>query len=173
MKLNNKKLIRLTGSIMKLGMVFAFVCALQVTGAPYFGEPITYSQPDGSEITVYLYGDEFLAYAETKDGYIVTKDPETGYFCYARIKPDGSEVISTGVRVGRAKPPGLKPKLRLPPEVAKAKHKQRRELLGFGDDGRMVRREEPEEKPAPSTETKEKTAKCCSTIQEESHDEAK
>ncbi len=123
-------------------LVGSLLVVVALQAAPYNGQPFAYQQPDGEEITIYVWGDEFLAYGEMEDGYIVTKDSKSGFFCYAKIKPDGSDVISTGVRVGRAKPAGLNPKLRLQPAVANAKHKQRRDLLGFDERGRMLPYEE-------------------------------
>ncbi len=76
--------------------------------APHFGEEeFTYQQPDGESFQVRLYGDEFFAYVEKVDGFLVIRDPNNGLFCYAKVTPDGSDIISTGVRVGQAKPAGL------------------------------------------------------------------
>lgn len=41
------------------------------------------TQPDGSIITLYLHGDEYLHYHTTEDGYSVVKD-RNGYYVYAQ-----------------------------------------------------------------------------------------
>lgn len=104
--------------------------------APYFGEAFTYRQPDGETFQVHLYGDEFFAYQETVDGYLVVHDPNNGLFCYAKVTPDGSDIISTGVRVGQAKPAGIKSKQRLGPDMAMKKSLGNRNLLGVDERGR-------------------------------------
>lgn len=86
---------------------------------------------------VRIYGDEFFAYQETEDGYLVTRDPRSGFFCYAKLTPDGRDLISTGVRIGKRPPAGLKPKARLAPGAAIAKGKKLRELLYRTEDGRI------------------------------------
>ena len=79
-------------------------------------------EPDGSEVQVRGSGDQFHAVFETPDGYTVTKDPDTGFFQYARLSDSGDELIPTGVNVNGATPVtelGLEPGLRVPPAVAK------------------------------------------------------
>lgn len=105
--------------------------------APYNGEEsFTYRQPDGETFQVHLFGDEFFAYQETIDGYLVIRDPNSGIFCYAKVTPDGSEIISTGVRVGQAKPAGLTQKQRLAKNMAMQKSLGNRNLLGVDEKGR-------------------------------------
>ncbi|MBQ5750597.1 MAG: hypothetical protein IIV86_04640, partial [Bacteroidaceae bacterium] len=43
--------------------------------------PITITQPDGSQLTIRLYGDESFHYTTTQDGYLIRKDVD-GYFKY-------------------------------------------------------------------------------------------
>ncbi|MDR3239097.1 MAG: dockerin type I domain-containing protein [Clostridiales bacterium] len=56
--------------------------------------PHTYIQPDGTEISVYLKGDEFLNWAEDEDGSHIIFDETKNAYCYARWTATGS--ISTG-----------------------------------------------------------------------------
>ena len=68
--------------------------------APYIGQQtFTYHQPDGSKLSVKLYGDEFFVYQRTLDGREIVKDPKTGFFCYARLSADGKLFVSTGIPV--------------------------------------------------------------------------
>ena len=55
---------------------------------PAYRKPITVTQPDGSTITVRLYGDEYFSYRTTADGYLLTEDAK-GYLDYAKIDNNG------------------------------------------------------------------------------------
>lgn len=70
------------------------VCAvIQLHAVPATPYPVTYTQPDGSEITIRIVGDEYFHYQTTDDGYIVAED-KAGYFTYAEIDNEG-EIIPT------------------------------------------------------------------------------
>ena len=55
------------------------------------------TQPDGTKVSVYLYGTEFYIDAESKDHYTLIKDEVTGYICYALLSSNGKEYASTGI----------------------------------------------------------------------------
>jgi M6 family metalloprotease-like protein len=57
-----------------------------------YPEPTTVSQPDGTTLTIYLHGDEFLHFATTSDGYTVVRN-DNGVYVYAR-QQDGDIVPS-------------------------------------------------------------------------------
>jgi M6 family metalloprotease-like protein len=65
--------------------------------APYLGKEFEFHQPDGSPVAVKVWGDEFYIRAETLDGYSLVRDPVSGFICYANIKNDGSDFVSTGI----------------------------------------------------------------------------
>jgi M6 family metalloprotease-like protein len=67
----------------------------------------------------------------------VVRDPKTGEFCYARVAGNGADIVSTGVRVGKTKPAGLKPKQRLTGAAAMEKSRLQRVLLGKDENGRL------------------------------------
>lgn len=81
--------------------ITAFVLLLMVQGGfalfadPAWPYPVTVTQPDGSTITVRMYGDEFASYTATSDGYEIVRQPD-GYFYYARVV--GTKAVSTTVR---------------------------------------------------------------------------
>ena len=76
-------------------VLFSIPIALQaIPATPY---PIQRVLPDGSELTVYLRGDEFFSYFLSEDGYLI-KENEQGYFTYIRQDIHGIQE-STGVRV--------------------------------------------------------------------------
>jgi hypothetical protein len=105
---------------------------------PYNGETFTYHQPDGSAFQVRLWGDEFFAYQETLDGYLVIRDPASREYCYARVAPSGTDIVSTGVKVGLPVPPGLARHERLPPDKAFDRSRGLRELLNRDSRGRLL-----------------------------------
>ena len=79
---------------------------LRLSAAPYGpdGLQIEWTQPDGSEILLKVYGDEFHARTETADGYTVIFDHESKSYHYARKTNDGTTLESTGVIAGKANP---------------------------------------------------------------------
>lgn len=50
--------------------------------------PVKINQPDGSELTVYLKGDEFFKYKTTLDGYLIIPDKQ-GFYTYAQKNSSG------------------------------------------------------------------------------------
>ena len=92
--------------ILTLSFVFNFVFCDFLFSVPANPEPIELTQPDGTKITVRLYGDEFYNWFEDVDGYTVIKDTETGYWKYAEKNSSGDLVPSQEV-VGETK--SLKP----------------------------------------------------------------
>lgn len=73
----------------------------------------TFTQPDGTMITLTAWGDEFLSGYETLDGHTVLRTSEDAFFEYAERGADG-RLVASGHRVGRDEPtaaPGLRPTL--------------------------------------------------------------
>lgn len=58
--------------------------------------PVKVTQPDGTELTILLRGDEFHNYRTTQDGYLIRED-EKGFYRYATINASGA-VEMTAVR---------------------------------------------------------------------------
>jgi M6 family metalloprotease-like protein len=75
--------------------------------APFVDEPFTFSQPDGTQVRVRGWGNQFEAVFETEDGYTVALDPETGFYRYAERSADGAALLPTGPRVGSVDPASL------------------------------------------------------------------
>ena len=72
-------------------------CSSAVISAPYHGTVMQFEQPDGSYVSVKIYGDEYYCRGESMDGYTLVRDPESGWICYATLSDDGSELVSTGI----------------------------------------------------------------------------
>ena len=78
-----------------------FIAALycvEIGAIPVRHARTTFTQPDGTTVTVCHYGDEWMHWSATPDGAAVIRDAD-GYLCYARFDADGYR-YSTGVHVG-------------------------------------------------------------------------
>ena len=75
---------------------------------PFSNKVFTFTNPDGSEIQVRGWGDQYYARFETMDGFTVVKDPDTGYYQYAKLSEDKNQLLPTGVKVGEADPRSLR-----------------------------------------------------------------
>ncbi|MDR1695759.1 MAG: M6 family metalloprotease domain-containing protein [Endomicrobium sp.] len=86
---------------------FAFFAALSLSFAePAYPGPIEVEQPDGTKVTVRLFGDEFYHWAEDTQGYTVVQDSRTREWVYAQQDAAGA-LKPTSARVGRASPQAL------------------------------------------------------------------
>lgn len=74
---------------------------------PFFGEEFSFPQPDGTRLAVRGWGDQNSAVFETLDGFTVVRDPITGFYHYAALTPDGSDLRPSGVRPGTVAPQRL------------------------------------------------------------------
>jgi M6 family metalloprotease-like protein len=98
----------------------------------YDGKRFTFHNPDGSEVPVRGWGNQFAAVFETLDGFTVVPDPETGMLCYARLSEGNDEYLSTGEQVGVSDPRALTlPKhLRVTPAAARQSADRGIEAMG-------------------------------------------
>ncbi|MCL2218273.1 MAG: M6 family metalloprotease domain-containing protein [Chitinispirillia bacterium] len=105
------------------------------TAAPHDGEEFALRQPDGSEVRVLVWGDEFYQTVESPDGYTLVRDAD-GWITYAQLSADGSEYVSTGVRYTgpQTRAPALQKRLRISRESFEKKHRSNREALGYDND---------------------------------------
>ncbi len=74
-----------------ISVFFVCLCAQAIPAKPGI---IKVQQPDGSEVNIRLYGDEFFSYATTEDGYLIKS--VAGQWEYA--KWDGEKAVSIGVK---------------------------------------------------------------------------
>lgn len=77
--------------------VLCTVAAYAVPATPYL---ITKTQPDGTEISYYLRGDEYFSCSVSEDGYLIKANSEN-IFEYARLTSKGIE--TTGIKVNALK----------------------------------------------------------------------
>jgi len=74
------------------------------SSAAPFDKEISFTQPDGTAITVHGWGDEFHADFETPDGYTVLFDQNSQSYVYAALSADGLQLVSSGLVVGHGDP---------------------------------------------------------------------
>ncbi|MDR1764373.1 MAG: M6 family metalloprotease domain-containing protein [Dysgonamonadaceae bacterium] len=86
---HKKLLLTLTVLVLNSYAIFA------VPACPY---PIEKTQPDGTKITVYLRGDEFVHWLESPDGYTLLYAPD-GYVVYA-IQDEKGDLTPSAIRYG-------------------------------------------------------------------------
>lgn len=72
-------------------MVFALTSAAQPrpSRVPATPNPIEVVQPNGSKLTIRLFGDERRHYNTTIDGFVIVQN-EKGYYCYAKLDKNGN-----------------------------------------------------------------------------------
>jgi M6 family metalloprotease-like protein len=101
---------------------------------PFAGETFTFHNPDGSEVQVRGWGNQFEAVFETLDGYTVVKDPDTGFLHYATLSADLSTLVPTAERVGDADPErlGAARHLRAPQATSRARAAQAMDAMEAG-----------------------------------------
>jgi M6 family metalloprotease-like protein len=102
-----------------------------VHAAPYGpnGMEIEWTQPDGSKISLRVFGDEFYSRTETPDGYTVVYHPADKAYHFARLSNDGQRLIPSGRRVNGRPPAGLAKHLEISPEARRIVWKERYEKL--------------------------------------------
>ncbi|MCL2260740.1 MAG: M6 family metalloprotease domain-containing protein [Fibromonadales bacterium] len=113
------------------------IAAFNSFAAPYNGDEFEYTQPDGSTVTVLLFGDELHIDAESLDGYTVIVG-EDGYVYYAKLSEDDSEYVSTGVRYTKNNiVPVVQKGMRISQYQVQEKRKRNRKALGTPEDGEL------------------------------------
>ncbi|HEY5592846.1 MAG TPA: M6 family metalloprotease domain-containing protein [Paludibacter sp.] len=84
----NKKVL-----LLALGTIYYQLTFLPVLAVKAYPFPITVTQPDGTQLTIRLKGDEFHHFQTTEDGYILKKNVK-GYLTYAILNSSGETIES-------------------------------------------------------------------------------
>ena len=74
--------------------LFFIIASFVARSVPAYPDLVRFSQPDGSQLNIYLRGDERVHWAESEDGYSLLYDHE-GYLCYAVHDYKGNLVASS------------------------------------------------------------------------------
>lgn len=88
-----------------------------------FGELLEFSQENGPDVRLKVFGDEFYARYETEDGYAAIYDKGLGKFAYALLK-DG-RFVSSGVDLSQSPPERLEKHLEESSDVRMSKAEKR------------------------------------------------
>lgn len=90
--------------------------------APYGDEgmPIEWTQPDGSKLSLRVFGDEFYARTETADGYTVVYNPATQSYEYATRSKNGQKLVPNGQRASAKTFARLPKRLKPTPDAVRA-----------------------------------------------------
>jgi M6 family metalloprotease-like protein len=84
--------------LISLIMLFVFAASSNVFAVTACPDPIAFTQPDGTLIVVFAFGDEFLTWNEDNQGNLIVFDEDKDGFCYAFWTDDG--IQSTGELIG-------------------------------------------------------------------------
>lgn len=79
-----------------IAAILAFVVTTFAMAVPAKPGVRVYTQPDGSKVSVEMFGDEHFHYTQTTDGYLVVMS-EDGWFEYAKVTKTGA-FKSTGIK---------------------------------------------------------------------------
>lgn len=79
-----------------LAAIMAFVVVTMAVAVPAKPGVRVYTQPDGTTVSVEMFGDENFHYTKTTDGYLVVMS-EDGWFEYAKVTNKGA-FKSTGIK---------------------------------------------------------------------------
>lgn len=104
-----------------------------------FGERVTIGQQNGPDVELIVSGDESYARYERPDGYPAIYDTKLGLFVHALL--DNGELVSSGVPIVDAPPPGAVKHARESDEVRRAKVAEK--LAARGPRSRASQREKP------------------------------
>jgi len=105
---------------MKFVCVLMFVALVStIFAARIDNAPFGYPQPDGSNISLLVSGDEFEHRMHDAEGFTIVADPLSGYAVYAI--PDGKGIKASSHRVGSVEPASLGIPKNLMPDPATRK----------------------------------------------------
>ena len=142
-------------------MFFAAVFAVSsVKAAPHDGDEFELEQPDGSTVSVIVWGDEFYQTVQSPDGFTLIRDAD-GWISYAALSANGEEFVSTGVRYTGPQstaPFFIERDLRISRESVQRKVRRNKEALGVRDEDHIPRdnrrnRNDGTFAPAPAPDT--------------------
>lgn len=110
--------------------------------APYGpgGMEISYPQPGGGNLSLLVFGDEFMARTETKEGYTVVFVQADQCYYYAKVSADGESLESAGVKADEPAPRNLAKHVALGPEAGNRIAEANREKYDGERRGQWERR---------------------------------
>lgn len=126
-----KHLIRIITAVMLM------IVQQNIFARPYYGETFSLKQPDDSQVSVKIFGNEFYQDVESMDGYTLIRDEKTNEICYAMLSKDGEEYASTGIVYTNSETPDavksiIKKGIRISKESVREKQEETKAKLNFG-----------------------------------------
>ncbi len=108
-----------------LFFLFIFVCTIASVSAiaapyPLAGLSTQWVQPDGTVLSLKMFGDEFYARTTTAEGYTVLFSEADNTYYYAEAEIAGRSLTKSAVKASQRPPPGLQKHLEQPPAVVSA-----------------------------------------------------
>jgi len=79
--------------ILTLAVFFNLVIFIPVYAVKAYPLPVTVTQPDGTQLTINLHGDEFRHFKTSEDGYLLKANAK-GFLTYATVNSSGTIVES-------------------------------------------------------------------------------
>ena len=92
-----------------------------------FAETLIFQQENGPDVELVVFGDEFYARYETKEGYTVVYDPDRGQYCYALLL--NGQFASSGIPISKHPPSEIRRGLREAEKIRNEKFSQRYDAL--------------------------------------------
>jgi len=94
---------------------------------------VAYTQPDGTQLSLLLSGDEYEHHLHDAAGYTILIDPVSSYAVYA--VPEGTGITASTYRVGADNPAslGIRPGLVSDPQIALTTRSEHDRLIGSAD----------------------------------------
>lgn len=80
-----------------LSVLCALIVSFSALAVNHSGEIRRFTQPDGTEVDVRLYGSEFYIRAEGMDGYTVVRNTLTKWIEYANLNGAGTQLLPTNI----------------------------------------------------------------------------
>ena len=70
-----------------------------ISAVPAFPNLMEITQPNGTKFKAYLRGDEYFSWWQSEKGTVLFRNPESGYFEYAKISmiEDKEKLVTTGI----------------------------------------------------------------------------
>lgn len=102
------------------------VLAVPARAAWLTDRPVTVTQPDGSKLEVLASGDEYFNWLHDAAGYVIKRNPETGWFVYTRQTADALPEPTNHV-AGKVDPAGvgLQPGISIPMALVESRRAAR------------------------------------------------
>lgn len=92
--------------VLTLSAFFILILSNELFAVMANPQPIEIKQPDGTNITIYVKGDEFYSWYEDKYGYTIIKNSQNNFWCYANKNEFGELELSENI-VGKFNPLNL------------------------------------------------------------------